>query len=198
MTERNTKRGRRNGIFAVGLVGLVAGMVGLAYASVPLYKLFCQVTGYGGTPKINVVAGPDAGSKAVIEVRFDANTNRDLPWKFKAAQSQMKVRLGEPNLAIYKARNLSRETVSGTAVFNVTPYKVAQYFSKIECFCFTEQTLKAGESADMPVQFFVDPAIFEDPDTKEVRAITLSYTFFRSDNGEKRARLDAEKTSIKG
>ena len=170
--------------FALALVGFVAGMFGVAYASVPLYKLFCQVTGYGGVPKMAKTA-PGASSTKEISVRFDANTNPNLPWQFKAAKNQMTVTLGESTLAFYEAKNLAKTDVTGTAVYNVTPLKAGQYFSKIDCFCFTEQTLNAGQRVDMPVQFFVDPAIHHDPNTKDIKTITLSYTFYpaKPDNG---------------
>ena len=176
-----TKSNRR---LAMALSGLVAGMVGLSYASVPLYELFCQVTGYGGTPQVATTA-PGAVSDKKIVIRFDANTNPKLPWKFKAAQTEMTVKLGEQTLAFYEAQNLDRKDVTGTAVFNVTPLKAGPYFSKIECFCFTEQTLTAGQRIDMPVQFFIDPEIFTDPDTKDVTTVTLSYTFYPAEPEEK-------------
>jgi len=181
----------RNGRMAFGLAVFVAGMVGLSFASVPLYRLFCQVTGYGGTPKTVDVAQSTRVSDRTIKVRFDANTNPKLPWRFKPQQREVEVRLGEEVLAFYEARNLSETTTTGTATFNVTPFKAAPYFSKIDCFCFTEQSLEAGQSVPMPVQFYVDPEIFDDPGTKEVKTITLSYTFHRvkaeaaADDGEK-------------
>ena len=176
MASTQTKNRRA----ALVLSAFVAGMVGLAFASVPLYQLFCQVTGYGGTPNIKVAAS-NTVSAQVIDVRFDANTNKGLPWEFKPVQNKVTVKLGEAKLAFYQARNTSDETITGTAVFNVTPHKAGPYFSKIDCFCFTEQTLKPGETIDMPVEFFVDPEIFTDPNTKDVQAITLSYTFYRSE-----------------
>ena len=176
-----TKSNRR---LAMALSGFAAGMLGLAYASVPLYELFCQVTGYGGTPQV-AAAAPGTISDKKIAIRFDANTNPKLPWKFKAAQTEMTVKLGEKNLAFYEAQNLGGENVTGTAVFNVTPLKAGPYFSKIECFCFTEQTLTAGQRVDMPVQFFVDPEIFTDPDTMDVTTVTLSYTFYPAEPEEK-------------
>jgi len=168
----------RNAIVATVLVGVVGGMVGLSFASVPLYRLFCQLTGFGGTP--NVATAPDTtkASDRTIAVRFDANVNPALPWAFRPEQREIRVRLGEPTLAFYKAVNQSDRAVTGTATFNVTPYKAGIYFSKIECFCFTEQRLAARQSADMPVQFFVDPEIITDPNMRDVTAITLSYTFF--------------------
>ena len=177
-------RTKSNQRLAMALAGFVAGMVGLAYASVPLYELFCQVTGYGGTPQV-AAAAPGSSSDKKIAIRFDANTNPKLPWKFKATQTEMTVKLGEQALAFYDAQNLASEDVTGTAVFNVTPLKVGPYFSKIECFCFTEQTLTAGQRIEMPVQFFVDPELFTDPDTKDVTTITLSYTFYPAEPEKK-------------
>jgi cytochrome c oxidase assembly protein subunit 11 len=157
--------------------GLVVAMVGLAYASVPLYRLFCQVTGFGGTTQIASAADAVATDKN-ISVRFDANTSADLGWSFHPKQNTMTVKIGEPNMAYYTATNLSSKTVTGTAVFNVTPPEVGIFFNKIECFCFTEQTLKPGETAEFPVQFFVDAAMLADADTKSIREITLSYSFY--------------------
>ena len=167
--------------FAVALGVLVAGMVGLAFASVPLYKLFCQVTGYGGTPRIETAGTNAVVSAKRIDVRFDANTDPHIPWRFNPEQVKLTVKLGEPTLAFYRAHNNGKDTVTGTAVFNVTPYKAGPYFSKIQCFCFTEQTLKPGESVDMPVEFVVDPEILTDPNTSDIKAITLSYTFYRAE-----------------
>jgi cytochrome c oxidase assembly protein subunit 11 len=176
---------KRRRLTAFLLVGLVGGMVGLAFASVPLYRLFCQVTGYGGTPRVEAGAevGAPVGVEAFITVRFDANVNSALPWAFEPEQRQVRVRLGESALAHYRARNLSASPVVGTATFNVTPFKAAQYFAKIDCFCFTEQRLEPGQEIPMPVSFYVDPAILDDPDAREVRTITLSYTFFRAEGG---------------
>ena len=178
----------RNGIVAATLVAVVVGMVGLSFASVPLYRLFCQITGFGGTP--NIATAPDRAkaSDRTIAVRFDANVNPALPWAFRPEQLEVRVRLGEPTLAFYKAVNQSDRAVTGTATFNVTPYKAGIYFSKIECFCFTEQRLEAHQSADMPVQFFVDPEIFTDPNTRDVTTITLSYTFFPVEAEEPKGR----------
>jgi len=178
----------RNGIVAATLVAVVVGMVGLSFASVPLYRLFCQITGFGGTP--NIATAPDRvkASERTIAVRFDANVNPALPWAFRPEQLEVRVRLGEPTLAFYKAVNQSDRAVTGIATFNVTPYKAGNYFSKIECFCFTEQRLEAHQSADMPVQFFVDPEIFTDPNTRDVTTITLSYTFFPVEAEEPKGR----------
>ncbi len=167
---------KRNTRTALFLVLLVFGMTGVAFASVPLYRLFCQVTGFGGTPtRADAAPGAVAGQ---IGVRFDANINQALPWKFEPVQRTVRVAPGARTQVLYRARNLSARTTTGTAVFNVTPAKAGQYFSKIQCFCFTEQVLKPGESVDMPVIFFVDPAIAKDPDARHIDEITLSYTFY--------------------
>lgn len=169
----------RNRVTAVLLFTIAGGMVGLAFASVPLYRLFCQVTGYGGTPKI-AAASTAAPSDRTVTVRFDANVNPALPWRFRPKQPEMTVKVGETVLAHYLARNRSDAPVTGSATFNVTPYKAAPYFVKVACFCFTEQELQPGQEVAMPVSFFVDPDLFTDPNTTEVRTITLSYTFFRA------------------
>lgn len=172
---------RRNLTTAVTLFAVAGGMVGLAFASVPLYRLFCQVTGYGGTP-VTEVAAPAAASAGapMVTVRFDANVNGALPWRFRPAQTELTVPVGEETLAFYTARNDSDVPVTGTATFNVTPYKAGPYFNKVQCFCFTEQRLEPGEEVSMAVSFFVDPEILKDANTTEVRTITLSYTFFRA------------------
>lgn len=176
-------RNSNNRRTALALFAVVGGMVGLSYASVPLYQLFCQVTGYGGTTQVS-----DAGAKAVpaamqgktVTIAFDANVARDLNWDFRPEQRRVTLHAGEQALAFYSAKNNDGKPVTGTASFNVTPYKAGIYFTKIECFCFTEQTLQAGQQVDMPVQFYVDPEFFTDPNTKDVREIVLSYTFHRA------------------
>jgi cytochrome c oxidase assembly protein subunit 11 len=169
----------RNAIVAGLSLGVVAGMIGLAYASVPLYRLFCQVTGFAGTTqRAEQAAAPVPGTS--ITVRFDANVNESLPWSFAPEQSDVKLALGETVTAVYRVRNLSNVPLVGTATFNVTPFSVGPYFDKLECFCFARQRLAPGESADLPVTFFVDPALVDDPETAEIRSITLSYTFFRA------------------
>jgi len=176
------KRGleRRKRLTAAVAVGVVVGMVGLAYAAVPLYRIFCQVTGYGGTPRIVEKATAETGER-VIKVRFNADTAGGMPWAFKPEQREVRVRVGEPTLAFFRASNPTARSITGQASYNVTPNKAGPYFSKIECFCFTEQTLGPGESAEMPVSFFVDPSISNDPTLDDVTTITLSYTFFRLD-----------------
>ena len=172
---------QRNRAVALGGVAVVAGMLGLSYAAVPLYKLFCQVTGYGGTPQQADVA-PEEILDRIITVRFNADTMPELPWRFQPAQREVKLKVGEQGLAFYVARNLSKDPVTGQAAFNVTPEKAGRYFTKVDCFCFTEQTLTADQQVDMPVSFYVDPAIAEDSNMDDVKTITLSYTFFRADD----------------
>jgi cytochrome c oxidase assembly protein subunit 11 len=188
------KRGKNNGRTAFVLFTIVGAMVGLSFASVPLYRLFCQVTGYGGTPQISADATPSKVSERTITVRFDSNTNPDLPWRFKPVQKEMTVRLGEQALAFFEAESLSDVKSVGQATYNVTPFKVGTYFNKIDCFCFDEQVLMPGQSVSMPVQFFVDPEIFDDPNTQEVKTITLSYTFFAHENDED---SEEDKSTIK-
>ena len=172
-------RTSRNRAVALLAMGVVAGMIGLAYASVPLYRIFCQVTGYGGVTQ-RAETAPEVVAGRKITVRFNADVNSELPWRFGPEQREMTLAIGETGLAFYRATNLSARRVTGTATFNVTPFKAGPYFDKIECFCFTEQVLEPGQTVDMPVSFFVDPAILDDPDLADVHTITLSYTFFRA------------------
>lgn len=171
----------RNNATLLALLVIVAAMGGLVAASVPLYQLFCQVTGYDGATSVAAVA-PGAVDRMVI-VRFDASTAKGLDWRFRPDQRQMNVKLGEQALASYTATNLSDRPIIGTATFNVTPAKAGRYFDKIACFCFTEQRLEPGQSVAMPVSFFVDPALAEDPYANEVTTITLSYTFHEAVKG---------------
>lgn len=175
-------RERRTRITAAVLFGVVAGMAGLSLASSELYRMFCQATGYGGTPKTENVARPQVITDGEVTVRFDANVNSALPWRFHPEKRQVRLRLGEETLVHFTAANLADQPVTGTATFNVVPEKVAQYFSKLECFCFTEQTLAPGQEVAMPVVFFVDPALAEDSTARDATTITLSYTFFRADS----------------
>jgi cytochrome c oxidase assembly protein subunit 11 len=176
------KRQRRHGVVALSLVGLVAAMVGLSFAAVPLYRLFCQATGYGGVTQ-RAERAPDEILDRTIRIRFDANVDHALPWTFVPDERVIEVKIGETALAFFKASNTSDASVAGTAVFNVVPEQAGRYFTKIECFCFKEQTLAAGASVEMPVTFFVDPKIVDDEDTKNISEITLSYTFFRTGTG---------------
>ncbi|WP_230291674.1 cytochrome c oxidase assembly protein [Croceicoccus sp. Ery5] len=175
-STRNTRTGL---IF----LGVALGMLGLGYAAVPLYRIFCQVTGIDGTTQ-RASAAQASEVKATgnrISVRFDGNVATGLPWSFHPMQTTSNVMIGEKALAKYEARNNSAREITGTAVFNVSPVQAGKYFNKIECFCFTEQTLKPGEDVEMPVIYYVDPAILEDPDTKDIQQITLSYSFYESD-----------------
>lgn len=174
-----TRKGRHN-VLALSLAALVAGMVGLSFAAVPLYQMFCQATGYGGVPR-KAEAGSDTILDRTMRIRFDANVAKGMPWTFKPVEHLIDVRIGETTLAFFKATNDTDRPVSGTATFNVVPEAAGRYFAKIECFCFTQQTLAANTSVEMPVTFFIDPKIVEDVDTKNITEITLSYTFYRDD-----------------
>lgn len=168
---------RRNRRTVLLCLGLVAAMLGLAYAAVPLYRLFCEVTGYGGVPQ-RAAAAPASSIGRMMTVEFDANIGAGLPWSFRPVQRRLTVRVGEEAIAHYRAVNHSAEPVTGSAVFNVTPGHAGRYFSKIDCFCFVEQTLQPGQSVDMPVVFFIDPSIAADEDLAQLKTITLSYTFY--------------------
>ncbi|SFZ86122.1 cytochrome c oxidase assembly protein subunit 11 [Devosia enhydra] len=171
---------RNNRRVLVLLLALVASMVGVAYAAVPLYQLFCQVTGLGGTTQV-----ADGNPKGVIAremtVRFDSNVHSGLDWQVRPA-ARITDRIGTVETVNYVATNLSDKTVTGTAVFNVTPEKSGIYFNKMECFCFTEQTLGPGETVEMPITFFVDPDLAKDSELDTIREITLSYTFYPAEN----------------
>ncbi len=167
-------------------LGLTFGMLGMAYASVPLYAWFCQVTGYGGTTQRADAAG-DVILNKTINVRFDANISSDLDWEFAPKVRQVTLRIGEKSQASYMARNTGKTASFGTATFNVSPGAAGVYFNKIDCFCFTEQKLAPGEEVDMPVVFFVDPDIVNDPLLKDTGTITLSYTFFPDEDAEAQA-----------
>jgi len=168
-----------------GLIVLVVlfVMVGLSFASVPLYNLFCRTTGFGGTTQVATQL-PDKSEiiDRVITIRFDANKARDLPWDFKPEIVSMKVKLGERGFANFISRNKSDQAVTGMAIYNVTPLKVGKYFHKIQCFCFDQQTLQANQSVNMPVLFFVDPKMNEDKSMDDVKTITLSYSFFKAES----------------
>ena len=171
-------------------VGLMAfagalAMLGLGYASVPLYRLFCQVTGFGGTTQVasesKAAAAARAATGQTISIRFDGTTAMGMPWTFHPSQTTDTITIGERDIATFVARNNSRQTITGVATFNVTPEQAGQYFNKIQCFCFTEQTLAPGQEVTMPVLYFVDPAMLNDPNMKGVEQITLSYTFHRAE-----------------
>ena len=173
----------RHRVMVGALLTVVAAMLALTAASVPLYRLFCQVTGYGGTTQ-NASAAPEkAVAGKLITVRFDADQAPDLGWEFRPLQASVQVHPGEEKVVAYRAKNLTKATVTGTATHNVTPAKAGIYFDKLQCFCFTRQTLQPGESVDLAVSFFVDPDIVDDPNTRDVDTITLSYTMFRAKPG---------------
>lgn len=170
---------RSNLRLALGLAGIVVAMGGLAFAASPFYAWFCRVTGFAGTTQRADAAPVERGSR-IVTIRFNADVaGHDLPWRFVPLERAVQVATGEERLAFYRATNEGAEPVVGTATFNVTPHKAAPYFQKIACFCFGEQELGAGESLDLPVSFFIDPAIEKDPNLAGVTTITLSYTFFR-------------------
>jgi cytochrome c oxidase assembly protein subunit 11 len=178
--EKQKRLNRSNRTVAIACLSFFLCMIGAAYASVPLYRIFCQVTGYGGTTQ-RVEQYSDTILDKTMKVRFDANTANGLPWDFKPVEREVTVRIGETTMIKYEARNLFDEPTYGRASFNVAPGRAGAYFNKVECFCFTDTTLQPGEDMEMPVVFFVDPEIVNDPDLKDVKTITLSYTFFPID-----------------
>jgi len=187
MSMRNTpaERRRRNRYVFAGLIGMVVAMNGLAYAMVPAYRAFCQQFGFAGTPLVEESApSADAVVDRPITVRFNSDIEPALNWRFKPVQLSMDLKVGESGLAFFEAVNHAKRPLTGKATFNVTPLKAAPYFVKIECFCFTEQTLEPGESVQMPVTFFVDPEFASDKDMDDVTTITLSYTFFHDQDAD--------------
>ncbi|MDF1793603.1 MAG: cytochrome c oxidase assembly protein [Thalassobaculaceae bacterium] len=183
---RATRRSNRR--VAVVLGGIVVGMVGVSFAAVPLYSIFCAVTGFGGTTS-RADAAPGMTVDRKFTVRFDANVNEGLDWEFVPAVRTAEVEMGVETLAFFRATNDSDKPVVGTAAFNVTPHKSGQYFMKIDCFCFTEQVLMPGQTVDMPVQFFLDPELMKDPKMDGVTTITLSYTFYPAEDQSKAQQL---------
>ena len=173
----------------VQLVAVVVTMISLSFAAVPFYSWFCAVTGYGGTPQ-RAEAAPDRILDQVVKIRFDASVDQNMPWSFKPVVRTMDLRIGETGLAFYEAHNPTDRVIAGTASFNVFPDTAGGYFTKIDCFCFSEQVLQPGETVQMPVSFFVDPAIVDDPDGKFVHEITLSYTFHQTPLPEDQAALE--------
>lgn len=183
MTPSDDELIRKNARTGLIVMAVVVGMITLAFASVPLYSLFCKVTGFGGTTMVAAEL-PDQIIDRTLTIKFNADTGRGMPWEFKPDIREVKVKLGERGIASFTARNTAKVPISGTAVYNVTPLKVGKYFEKIQCFCFDLQTLKPGEDIAMPVLFFVNPELHNDPDMDDVTTITLSYTFFQSDTEE--------------
>jgi len=175
---------RKNKKILFGALGGVAFMIALTYASVPLYSMFCRVTGWGGTTQVIAENTSDKVYDRSITVRFNTDVARNMPWDFKPDLKSVRVNVGQDGLIAFKAHNWSKQPVTGTAIYNVTPLKAGKYFFKTQCFCFGEQTLAPGETQHMPVTFFVDPAILQDRDMDDVKTITLSYAFFRKDSTE--------------
>lgn len=180
----------RHGRTALLLSGIVVTMIGATFAAVPLYEIFCRATGFAGTPLRADAPSQMSGAK-MVTVRFSGTVQSQLPWRFAPETPTLTLKVGENGLMAFRATNLSSQPMVGTATFNVTPEKAAPYFAKTACFCFTEQRLEPGQSVDMPVAFFVDPAIADDPGTRDIHSITLSYTFFRAadDPGRRAAAL---------
>jgi len=180
--DKNTKT-------LIGVLAVVVIMVGVAFASVPLYDLFCRVTGFGGTTQVSAAA-PDEVLERTITVKFNTDVSRNFPWTFEPETNEMEVHVGQEGLIAFNAKNFSAKPVAGTAVYNVTPAKAGKYFHKTQCFCFDNQTLTPGQEMKMPVVFFVDPAITEDRSMDDLKTITLSYTFFPSKSKELEAALE--------
>ena len=191
-TGPSDPRRRRNGRVALVCVAGFFGMVGAAYASVPLYRAFCELTGFDGTARRAETAPAQALEKTLV-VRFDANV-RDLPWDFRAQQTKQTVKIGETKLAFFKVTNRSRQPMTGRAVFNVVPEEAGRYFQKLDCFCFTDQTIQPGQTVEMPVLYFIDPKFASDFETRGEPEVTLSYTFFPSTT----AQATAPKADKKG
>ena len=181
-TQALDRRNRRTGMI---MLAIAAAMLALGYAAVPLYRLFCQVTGFGGTTqRASEAQAADAAARSAggttISIRFDANVARDMPWVFKPLQATDRVAIGQRDMAIFTARNDNVIPITGTATFNVEPEQAGKYFNKVQCFCFTEQTLQPGQEVRMPVIYYIDPAALDDPNMEGVGQITLSYTFHKA------------------
>lgn len=174
---------RKNKRLILGVFGFVIFMIGVSFAAVPLYDLFCRVTGFGGTTQV-AQSLPGTVLERQIKVNFNADTGRNMPWSFKPAERSTTVNLGQRGITSFIAKNPTKAPVMGTAIYNVTPLKAGKYFHKIQCFCFDEQILTPGQEMDMPVLFYVDPAMADDPNMDDVTTITLSYTFFRGESDE--------------
>ena len=175
----------------LGLVFLISFMLFLSFAAVPLYKLFCQVTGYGVTPKIVNIEDEIKISEKKIKIEFNSDINKSLNWSFKPEQRSIESNIGDSVLAFYKVKNNEKKSITGIATYNILPFEAGQYFNKVDCFCFENQTLEPGEEVLLPVNFYIDPKILDDPNVKHLNSIVLSYTFFQSDeNLEKISKND--------
>ena len=190
--QANQQKANRRVAVSAGVMALA--MIGVSFAAVPLYDMFCRVTGFGGTTQV-AESAPGAVSDRVITVRFDASLNRKMPWHFEAPNAAVDLPVGESGLAFYRAKNPTDRMITGTATYNVSPPEAGIYFSKIDCFCFTEQVLRPGEEVDMPVSFFIDPDILTDREMDDVKTITLSYTFFEA---TEQASVEAEGSRLTG
>jgi cytochrome c oxidase assembly protein subunit 11 len=195
--EHTAPTSRGNGAVVAVCALLVLSMAGLSFAAVPLYRLYCQVTGFQGTTQ-KAEKASDVVLDRVVKVHFDANTAAELPWTFEPMQSSLEVKVGENTLAFYKATNNSDRPTTGTAVFNVTPDSVGAHFNKVQCFCFTEQRLEPGQSIEMAVSFFVDPAFVTDEETRNLSELTLSYAFYPLAEPRKKEGQAAAASSGKG
>ena len=195
--EHRPPASKGHGAVAAVCALLVLSMAGLSFAAVPLYRLYCQVTGFQGTTQ-KADKASDIVLDRVVKVHFDANTAAELPWTFEPMQSSLEVKVGENTLAFYKATNNSDKPTTGTAVFNVTPDSVGTHFNKVQCFCFTEQRLEPGQSIEMAVSFFVDPAFVTDEETKNLSELTLSYAFYPLAEPKKKEGQAAAASSGKG
>lgn len=187
----NAPRAARHWVVAAACVGFIAAMVGVTYASVPLYAMFCSLTGFGGATRVGATP-TGAPLEREITIRFDANVSPGLPWTFAPVEREMNVKIGATSLAHYTALNRSADDTRANATYNVSPPQAGAYFVKLQCFCFEEQTLAGREKMDMPVVFYVDPAIADDPDLKTLKDITLSYTFFPAKPDRPQVRADAD------
>jgi cytochrome c oxidase assembly protein subunit 11 len=188
--DQHAEISKKNARIGLTVLTVVIGMGALSYAFVPLYNLFCRVTGFGGTTQTAETL-PDEIIDRTVVIKFNAQTNKNLPWDFKPEQREITVKLGQRGITSYTAYNKERKPTAGTAVYNVTPLKAGKYFHKIQCFCFDEQILKPREHVDMPVMFYVDPAMNDDPLMEDVNTITLSYTFFTAESKELDSALEA-------
>ncbi|MBP1870554.1 cytochrome c oxidase assembly protein subunit 11 [Ensifer adhaerens] len=195
-SQNSEQKQRSNGVIVGTCVAFVVGMTGMAYAAVPLYDMFCRVTGYNGTTQ-RVEQASDVILDEKVKVTFDANTSGGLPWEFKPVQRDIDVRIGETVQVMYRAKNLSSKPTTGQATFNVTPMQAGAYFNKVQCFCFTETTLQPGEEMEMPVVFFVDPDMVNAVETKDIKTLTLSYTFYPREPSKPVARVKTGETENK-
>ncbi|MBD9521312.1 cytochrome c oxidase assembly protein [Ensifer sp. ENS02] len=194
-SPQTTSSQRSNRVVVGTCLAFVGGMVGMAYAAVPLYDMFCRVTGYNGTTQ-RVEQASDVILDEKVKVTFDANTSGGLPWEFKPVQRDIDIRIGETVQVMYKAKNLSSKPTTGQATFNVTPMQAGAYFNKVQCFCFTETTLQPGEEMEMPVVFFVDPDMVKAVETKDIKTLTLSYTFYPREPSKPVAQMKTEQNKL--